>query len=124
MSGVGDTTVTAWVKLVAGGVDNDPCSVVVDPFGTVELTKGAIMAALSSALTGVHPVQVKLFLSDAMGSEAASPSPTGTALKPNKSLRSEVERVRPDEPVPPTLYLFAVVEGAWGWPGWPPGGEG
>ena len=118
MSDLGASTVTAWVKLVKGDVNYDPCSVVVHHDRTVELAKGAIVAALSSALTGVHPVQVKLFLSDEANIEVPFRSPTDTALKPNRTLRSEVlDRLNPTGAgagavFPATLYLVAVVEGA------------
>ena len=110
--------VTAWVLLVKQGYTGHAVSVSVTPSDSVMSAIDAVFARMSVELNGIGVSQVMLFLSDETGIEASTPTRNGSALKPNKTLLSEVlSRLNPTgagagASFPDPLYLLAVAEGA------------
>ena len=124
--------VTAWVLLVKQGYTGHAVSVSVTPSDSVmsaidavctrmsvELyVRALVKDAFSEDLVGIGRTHIQLFLSDETGIEASTPTRNGSALKPNKTLLSEVlSRLNPTgagagASFPDPLYLLAVAEGA------------
>ena len=113
MSGAGDSTVTAWVKLDKAGALYELVDVEVRLDAFVSKARDKVFERMSVALKEVDRSQVKLCLSDEARVKSSSPTHIA-ALQPDKTLRSEVERLNPAWTIADPLYLVAVAEGACG----------
>ena len=111
MSGAGDSTVTAWVRLNKPGAEPVRVTVSLDDF--IDGARDKVFERMPNSLKGVDGSQVKLCLSDEVRVKSSSPTYIG-ALEPDKSLRSEVERLNPAWAITDPLYILAVVTGACG----------
>ena len=120
MSGAGDSTVTAWVRLDKAGALYELVNVEVLLDAFVSKARDKVFENMPNSLKGVDGSQVKLCLSDEDSIETPSPTRIG-ALKFNKTLRSEVERLIPAWAITNPLYILAVVTGACGGRAWPSG---
>ena len=119
MSGLSASPVLTFVTLQLNGAS---CGLVkvsgVTLDAVVDDVRALVKEVFSDDLVGVGRAHIKLFLSDEANIEVPFRSPTDTALKPNRTLSSEVlDRLNPTGAgagavFPDTLYLVAVVEGA------------
>ena len=110
------SAVTAWVKLEKAGASFEVVDVVMSLDASVSTAREKVFQRMPVALhiKEVDPSQVKLFLSDEDSIDASSPARIG-ALRPYKSLRSEVVGLNPAWTFPSPLFLLAVAEGACVW---------
>ena len=122
MSGAGDSTVTAWVKLEKAGALYELVDVEVSLGAFVSKARDKVFERMSVALKGVDRSQVKLCLSDEDRVKASPPERIDVALELDETLRAEILRLNSAWTTSDPLYILAVAEGAlcWGraWPSW------